>query len=198
MQSYWMQMTDTETVLDLRDDAGARAGPGQLLVRMHAAAPEPRRVRAGPWPARQGRHRKAIGGEGAGEVVAVGADVTGFKPGDRVMGRCPGAFSEYALMEAGRGHRRAAGLSWEEAASIPLTFLVVLRHAGAAGPAQGRRVAADHRRLVGRRRGLAAAGRRSLGAKVIGTSGSAAKLERLKPLGLDLALCTRAADFAPR
>ena len=72
--------------------------------------------KAGTW--------KAIGGEGAGEVVAVGAEVTGFKPGDRVMGRCAGAFSEYALMEAGRGDGRAAGLSWEEAASIPLTFLV--------------------------------------------------------------------------
>lgn len=36
-----------------------------------------------------------------------------------------------------------------------------------------------------------------LGAKVIGTSGSAAKLEALRSLGLDVALCTRSADFAP-
>jgi NADPH:quinone reductase len=36
-----------------------------------------------------------------------------------------------------------------------------------------------------------------LGAKVIGTSGSARKLDALKPLGLDIALCTRKADFAP-
>ena len=35
-----------------------------------------------------------------------------------------------------------------------------------------------------------------LGAKVIGTSGSAAKLEALKPLGLDIGLCTRSGDFA--
>jgi NADPH2:quinone reductase len=50
-------------------------------------------------------------------VVAVGAEVTRFKPGDRVMGRCAGAFSEYALMDeaeamagAGtcRGNRRPA------------------------------------------------------------------------------------------
>jgi NADPH:quinone reductase-like Zn-dependent oxidoreductase len=34
-----------------------------------------------------------------------------------------------------------------------------------------------------------------LGARVIGTSGSQAKLDQLKPLGLDLGLCTRAADF---
>ena len=37
-----------------------------------------------------------------------------------------------------------------------------------------------------------------LGARVIGTSGSAAKLERLKALGLDVGLATRAADFAPQ
>jgi NADPH2:quinone reductase len=36
-----------------------------------------------------------------------------------------------------------------------------------------------------------------LGAKVIGTSGSQRKLDMLKPLGLDLGLCTRSADFAP-
>ena len=34
-----------------------------------------------------------------------------------------------------------------------------------------------------------------LGARVIGTSGSQAKLDQLKPLGLDVGLCTRAADF---
>jgi NADPH:quinone reductase-like Zn-dependent oxidoreductase len=45
--------------------------------------------------------------EGAGEVVKVGAGVTAFKPGDRVMGRCAGAFSEYALMDAARGDRDA-------------------------------------------------------------------------------------------
>jgi NADPH:quinone reductase-like Zn-dependent oxidoreductase len=36
---------------------------------------------------------------------------------------------------------------------------------------------------------------KAMGAKVIGTSGSAAKLDRLKALGLDLGLCTRAPDF---
>ena len=36
---------------------------------------------------------------------------------------------------------------------------------------------------------------KAMGAKVIGTSGSAEKLERLKALGLDVGLCTRAPDF---
>ena len=124
MRSWWMQMTGTETVLDLRDTPVPKPGPAQLLVRMHAAA-----LNRGEFVLGHGLHGKAgtwkaIGGEGAGEVVAVGAQVNGFKLGDRVMGRCVGAFSEYALMEAAEAIPAPPALSWEEAASISLTFLV--------------------------------------------------------------------------
>ena len=37
MQSWWMQMTDTDTVLELRDSPVPTPGPQQLLVRMQAA-----------------------------------------------------------------------------------------------------------------------------------------------------------------
>ena len=99
MQSYWMMMTDEATALELRDVPVPAAGPRQLLVRMRAAA-----LNRGEFLLGHGLHGqpgtwKAIGAEGAGEVVAVGAEVTGFRPGDRVMGRCAGAFSEFALME---------------------------------------------------------------------------------------------------
>ena len=40
------------------------------------------------------------------------------------MGRCPGAFAEFALMEAAEAINVPPALSWEEAASLPLTFLV--------------------------------------------------------------------------
>ncbi|HMA07825.1 MAG TPA: alcohol dehydrogenase catalytic domain-containing protein, partial [Ramlibacter sp.] len=124
MQSWWMQMIDTESVLDLRDTPVPQPGPGQLLVRMHAAA-----LNRGEFMLGHGLHGKAgtwkaIGAEGAGEVAAVGPEVTGFKPGDRVMGRCAGAFAEYALMEQAEAIAMPPSLSWEQAASIPLTFLV--------------------------------------------------------------------------
>jgi NADPH:quinone reductase len=196
MQSYWMQMTDIDTALELRDTPIPVPGPGQLLVRMHAAS-----LNRGEFVLGHGLHGKAgtwkaIGGEGAGEVVSVGSDVTRFKTGDRVMGRCAGAFAEYALMDLAEAMAVPAGLSWEEAASIPLTFLVsydmiVL---------QGRLKAGDWLLINGVSSGVGVASlqlAKALGAKVIGTSGSAAKLEALKPLGLDLALCTRKADFAP-
>ena len=197
MQAYWMQMTDSGAVLELRDTPQPEAGADQLVVRMFAAA-----LNRGEFIAGHGLHGKAagwkaIGSEGAGEVVAVGSAITAFKRGDRVMGRCAGAFAEYAVMEAAEAILMPASLSWEEAASIPLTFLVsydmlVL---------QGRLKAGEWLLINGVSSGVGVAALqlgKVLGAKVIGTSGSAAKLEALKPLGLDIALCTRAPDFAPR
>jgi len=139
---------------------------------------------------------KAIGMEGAGEVVAVGSEVAGFRPGDRVMGRCPGAFAELALMEAAEAMSVPEGLSWDEAASIPLTFLVAYDML----MLQGRLTAGQWLLINGISSGVGVASLqlgKVLGAQVIGTSGSSEKLAALVPLGLDVALRTRAAEFAP-
>jgi NADPH:quinone reductase-like Zn-dependent oxidoreductase len=55
---------------------------------------------------------KPGGQEAAGEVVAVGEGAQG-RPGERVMGRCPGAFAEYALMDAREAIPVPAHLSWD-------------------------------------------------------------------------------------
>jgi NADPH:quinone reductase-like Zn-dependent oxidoreductase len=86
-------------------------------------------------------------------------------------------------------------LSWEEAASIPLTFLVsydmlVL---------QGRLTSGEWLLINGVSSGVGVASLqlgKVLGARVIGTSGSAEKLASLQALGLDVALCRRKPDFA--
>jgi NADPH:quinone reductase len=195
MQSYWMQMSDTATVLERRDSPVPTAGPRQLLVRMHAAA-----LNRGEFILGHGLHGKAgtwkaIGGEGAGEVVAVGAEVTGLRPGDRVMGRCAGAFSEYALMEVAEAMAIPANLSWEQAASIPLAFLVTFDML----VLQGRLQPGEWLLINGVSSGVGVASLqlgKALGARVIGTSGSADKLASLESLGLDVALCTRQPDFA--
>ena len=195
MQSYWMRMTDSATLLELRDSPMPAAGPRQLLVRMHAAALNRGEFLLGHGPHGKPGTWKAIGGEGAGEVVVVGAEATAFRPGNRVMGRCAGAFSQYALMEAAEAMAMPAGLSWEQAASIPLTFLVsydmlVL---------QGRLKPGEWLLINGVSSGVGVASLqlgKALGARVIGTSGSADKLASLEPLGLDVALCTRKPDFA--
>jgi NADPH:quinone reductase-like Zn-dependent oxidoreductase len=132
--------------------------------------------------------------EGAGEVVRAGADVSGFRAGDRVMGRCAGAFSEYALMDAREAIAMPANLSWQEAAAVPLTFLVVHDML----VAQGRLKAGEWVLVTGVSSGVGVAAlqaAKAMGAKVIGTSGSKDKLGRLKKEGLDAGVCTRAGDF---
>jgi len=195
MRSYWMQMTETDTVLERRESPVPETGARQLLVRMYAAG-----LNRGEFLLGHGLHGKpgtwkAIGGEGAGEVVAVGSGVTGFGSGDRVMGRCAGAFSEYALMEAAEAMTVPARLSWEQAASIPLTFLVAYDML----VLQGRLKPSEWLLVNGVSSGVGVASLqlgKALDARVIGTSGSADKLTSLKPLGLDVGICTRKPDFA--
>jgi NADPH:quinone reductase-like Zn-dependent oxidoreductase len=191
-----MQMTDASTALELRDVPVPEPGPKQLLVRIHAAS-----LNRGEFLAGHGTHGKpgtwkALGNEGAGDVVAVGGEVREFRPGDRVMGRCAGGFAEYALMESTEAMRIPSGLSWEEASAIPLTYLVSFDML----VLQGRLRAHEWLLVNGVSSGVGVASlqlAKVLHARVIGTSGSADKLAALRPLGLDVALCTRAPDFAP-
>lgn len=197
MKSYWMQMTDTDTVLELRDVLRPEPSARQLLVRMRAAA-----LNRGEFVVGHGLHGaagswKAIGGEGAGEVVAAGDEATGFAPGDRVMGRCAGAFSEYALMEMDEAMAMPDGLSFVQAASVPMTFLVAFDML----VLQGRLQAGEWLLVNGVSSGVGVASLqlgKVLGATVIGTSGSSEKLELLKGLGLDTGIRTRNPDFAQR
>jgi NADPH:quinone reductase-like Zn-dependent oxidoreductase len=141
-----------------------------------------------------GAAAKPGGGECAGEVVKVGDGVSGVAAGDRLMGRCGGGFAEYATMDAREAMRVPGPLSWEEAAATPLTFLVVydmLVAQGHLGAGQWLLVTA-----VSSGVGVAALQTaRTLGARTIGTSGSAEKLARLEKHGLDVGIRTRAADF---
>ncbi|MBC7470738.1 MAG: zinc-binding dehydrogenase [Ramlibacter sp.] len=192
MRSYWMQTDGVQSALELRDLPTPEAGPGQLLVRMHAAG-----LNRGEFILGHGLHKagaaKAIGMEGAGEVVQAGAG-SRFKPGDRVMGRCAGAFADFALMDDREALALPARLSWELAASVPLVFLVVHDML----VLQGRLKAGEWVLVNGVSSGVGVAAlqlARAMGARVIGTSGSADKLARLQAEGLDVGLCTRGADF---
>jgi NADPH:quinone reductase-like Zn-dependent oxidoreductase len=194
MKSYWMQLADGQLTLELRDIAQPEPGPQQVLVQVHAAGLNRGELIAGYGLHGKGGAAKPVGMEAAGTVLKCGAGVTHFHVGDRVMGRCPGAFAEAALMDVREAMFVPNALSWDEAASIPLTFLVVYDML----VMQGRLKAGEWLLVAGVSSGVGVAAlqtAKALGAKVIGTSGSAAKLERLAPLGLDVGLCTRSADF---
>lgn len=98
-------------------------GTGQVLVAMRAAAINPgeAKIRNGSlhalYPA---TFPSGEGSDLAGVVVEVGPDVTGFAPGDEVLGWTDrrGSHAELVLAEAGDLTPKPAGLSWEVAGSL--------------------------------------------------------------------------------
>ena len=193
MKSYSMQATADNGVLALADAPMPEPGPQQVLVKMRAASLNRGEFILGHGLQKPGTS-KAIGMEGAGEIVKLGPGVAGHKPGERVMGRCAAAFSEYALMDLRELIPVPPELSFEEAASIPLTFLVVHDML----VLQGRLQAGEWLLVTGVSSGVGVAAlqaAKAMGARVIGTSGSQEKLDRLANAGLDLGICTRKGDF---
>ena len=194
MKSYWLRPDSGKTALELRDAPTPEPGAGQILVRMRAAGLNRGELIVG-HSVKAGGAAKAAGAEGAGEIAKLGTGVTGFKTSERVMGRCGGSFAEYSLIDAREAVAVPKNLSWEEAACVPLAFMVVHDML----IAQGRLRAGEWLLVTGISAGVGVAAlqtAKALGAKVIGTSGSAEKLEKLKAMGLDVGIRTRSGDFA--
>lgn len=193
MKSYSLRVEGTQAVLQLGELPRPEPGPGQVLLKMAAAGLN--RGEFIPGGLIKGGASKPAGIEGAGEIVALGQGVSGLQTGQRVMGRCAGAFSEYAVMDAREALPVPPGLSLETAAAVPLNFLVVHDML----VLQGRLKPREWLLVTGVSSGVGVASllvAKALGAKVIGTSGSVEKLAQLQALGLDVAIHTRAPDFA--
>jgi NADPH2:quinone reductase len=190
MKAYWISPGAAGTVVELRETATPEPRPGEILVRVRATSLNRGELLGG----KPGAPAKAGGGECAGEVVKLGDGVTGVSIGDRLMGRCAGGFAEYAVMDAREAMWVPGQLGWEAAAATPLVFLVVYDML----VAQGHLQSGQWLLVTGVSSGVGVAALqtgKALGARVIGTSGSAEKLARLEKLGLDLGIRTRAADF---
>ena len=184
MRAYFLQSAEGKMNLELREVPVPQPGAGQLLVKIRASSLNRGELIAGHGLVAAGAAKPA-GQEAAGEVEGTG---------ERVMGRCPGGFAEYGLMAESDALPVPPGLSWEEAGAIPLAFMVVHDML----VEQGNLQAGEWVLVTGVSSGVGVAAlqaAKAMGAKVIGTSGSKEKLNKLKSIGLDVAIHTRKPDF---
>lgn len=122
-------------------------GDDEVLIRVRAASVNPldwHFMRGTPYFVRipAGLRKPKVtrlGVDVAGQVEAVGRNVTQFKPGDEVFGSCRGAFAEYACTSESALVMKPDNVTFEQAASVPVaayTALQGLRDKGQIQPGQ--------------------------------------------------------------
>lgn len=178
--------------ISLVETAQPTPGSEQVLIRVHAAALNRGDIRIATGLA--GQDGQIAGSECAGEVVAAGKGAQ-LKAGDRVMGVTTGAFAEFAVADHIRAYRIPDGLSFEEAATLPMSLSTMHNAVLAAGAfKRGETIL-----VQGASSGvglMAMQVAREKGASlVIGTSTSAARLSKLGEFGADIALDSSRSDW---
>lgn len=126
---------EPEAVLRPARIARPSIGPAEVLVRVRASSVDRGtwHMMAGlPYAIRpmSGLRRPKLPNPGrniAGVVEAVGPEVTGFAPGDEVYGTAGAAFAEYATARPDRIAPKPTGLTFEEAATVPVSALTALQ-----------------------------------------------------------------------
>ncbi len=173
--------------LKLEEVASPEPGAGEVRIDVHCAGvnfPDLLMI-AGkyqfkpPFPFSPGM-------EVAGVVSAVGAGVTGFKPGDRVMAMTSngGGYAEQAVAEATKTFLLPDGVTFDQAAGFPVTYGTTYHALKDRGELQPGEVLLVHGASGGVGLNAVELGKR-MGATVIGTVGSDAKMDIVRQYGAD-------------
>ncbi|MEU7136793.1 SDR family NAD(P)-dependent oxidoreductase [Streptomyces sp. NPDC046261] len=179
-----------------------RPGPGEVLVEVRATALNYRDVVRilGLLPSEmfEGEiDEVSVGAECAGVVLAAGPGVSGFTPGDRVMGIAGDAFAQRTLMVPGKMWRVADDVTFAEAAAFPVAVVTVQYALGELARLQPGETVLVHGAAGGV--GMAAITYAWLkGAHVIATAGNDVKRAFLRSCGVEYVLDSRSLDFAER
>jgi NADPH:quinone reductase-like Zn-dependent oxidoreductase len=187
-------------VVEVKDLPAPTAGPGEVVIKVHAASVNPV-----DWKVRDGEARiftgskfpKVLGCECAGEIFATGTGATKFKKGDRVVMYTSvkrlGAFAEFACTAEDRVYPITEGISSEQAACLPIAGLTALQSLWDHG-----RIAAGKKVLINGASGgvghFAVQIAKVLGAGVTGVT-SGKNIEFVKGLGADRVIDYGSEDF---
>jgi len=178
-------------VLELQEVDKPVVGDDDILVRVRASSANPldwHFLRGKPYAMRlfSGLLRpksNRLGVDLAGEVEAVGRNVTQFSPGDEVYGAANGSYAEYVCASPDALVPKPSNLSFEQAAAVPIaawTALQFLRDKG--------RIQSGHKVLVNGASGgvgtFAVQIAKSLGADVTGVC-STKNVEMVRSIGAD-------------
>jgi NADPH2:quinone reductase len=183
-------------VLELRETASPTPSRGEVRVRVRATAVNRADLlqRMGLYPAPPGAPPDIPGLEIAGEVDALGEDVTELAIGDRVFGVVGGGgYAEQLTAHARSLARMPEGMTFTDAAAIPEAFIT----AWDAMVDQGRLAAGETVLIQAAGSGVGTAAvqiARAIGARSIGTARTADKLERARALGLDECVLSAGAE----
>jgi len=198
MKASYIEKNGGPEVLKYGDVPDPVAGPGEVVVDIHAAS-----VNGADWKVRAGSYAPLesfpyiLGRDFSGVVSAIGEGVTDLKVGDAVFGVCDvgqeGAYAEKIAVKASIVARKPDSLSHQAAAALALTGLTalvsiedtlelkpgetILIQGGAGGVASFAIQAAKH-----------------IGAHVISTA-SAGNIDYVKGLGADEVIDYNAQDF---
>ena len=182
----------TEGGLEVREVPQPKPKANEIVVKVRAAS-----LNRADLGVAAGHQHGPIGGAGtvpglewAGEVEEVGAEVTSFRAGDRVMCSGSGGYAEYAATDHGRASPVPDGMSFETATTLP----VALQTMHNAIVTNGRLQRGESILIQGASSGvglmaLQIARRRGAGV-VIGTSTNAARRARLAEFGATHAIDT--------
>lgn len=195
MHAILVRQTGGPEVLRLEEVPDPQPGPGEVLVAMEAVGLNFIEIyqRLGQYPLTL---PFIPGAEGAGTVRAVGEGVTAVRTGDRVVSEgFRGAYAELATVREERAVAIPNGVSTRQAAAVLLQGMTAHYLTHSTFPLRE-----GHRCLVHAAAGgvglLLVQMAKALGATVIATAGSAAKLDLARAAGADFGIDYRTQDFA--
>ena len=193
-------------VLEFREVTKPTPEDDEVLVKIHAAG-----VNAGDWHLMRAdpflirlafgftkpKH-PILGGDLAGQIEAVGRNVTQFHVGDAVFGSSArfGAFAEYVAVPESALVSKPANMTFEQAAAVPTAAVTALQ-----GLREHGRIQAGQEVLINGASGgvgsFAVQIAKALGAEVTGVC-STSKLDMVRSLGADHVIDYRVEDFSDR